>query len=189
MKTAFDVAEHIAQRLDEDGLAYAIGGALALTALAIPRDTKDVDLSIFVPERDLDRAIDALERAGVMVDRADAARSVARIAMFTGRHGRTIVDVFISEHPHTRAMQQRRVQFAAPSGSRLWFLSAEDLAVLKLLYARAKDIGDLERLFAAHPGLDLTYVRSWLSAIVPSGDRRLAILDDLARRFLTDRTT
>jgi hypothetical protein len=184
MKTAFDVAEHIAERLDEDDLPYAIGGALALTALAIPRNTKDVDISIFVPEHELSRAIDALERAGVIVDRADAARSVARIAMFSGRCGRTNVDVFVSEHPHTREMERRRVQFTAPSGRRMWFLAAEDLAVLKLLYARAKDTGDLERLFAAHPDLDSAYVRRWISAMVPAGDRRITTLDDLERRFV-----
>ena len=184
MKTAFEVAEHIAARLDEAGLAYAIGGALALTAFAIPRDTKDVDLSIFVPERSLDSAIDALERAGVMIDRAEASRSVSRIAMFTGRHGRTNVDVFISEHPHARAMEARRVQFLGPSGNPLWFVSVEDLVVLKLLYARAKDTGDLERLFAAYPDLDVTYVRRWLTTIAPAGDRRFATLDDLERRFL-----
>ena len=42
---AFELSEHIAARLDEDGLPYAIGGALALTAWSIPRDTKDVDIS------------------------------------------------------------------------------------------------------------------------------------------------
>lgn len=184
MKTAFEVAEHIARRLDEDRLPYAIGGALALTALAIPRDTNDVDLSIFIPEQELPRAIDALERAGVMIDRADAARSVARIAMFTGRCGRTIVDVFISEHPHAFEMERRRVQFVGPTGTPLWFISAEDLAVLKLLYARPKDHGDLERLFAAHPNLDVAYVRRWMTAIAPAGDRRFTMLDELERRFV-----
>jgi hypothetical protein len=180
---AFEVAEHIAQRLDEDGLPYAIGGALALTAWAIPRDTKDVDLSIFVGDELIPRAIDALERAGVMVDRTDAARSVARIGMFTGRAGRTLVDVFINQHPHFVEMSRRRVQVPSPTGQPLWFVTVEDLCVLKLLYARTKDVADLERLFAAQPAMDRGYIRTWISQMVLPGDSRLATLDQLERRF------
>jgi hypothetical protein len=66
-------------------------------------------------------------------------------------------------------------------GASLWFLSPED--VRRLVYARPKDLVDLERLFAARPDLDAAYIESWLARIVPPGDRRLATLADLARRF------
>jgi hypothetical protein len=179
---AFELSQHIAARLDEDKLEYAIGGALALTAWAIPRDTNDVDISVFASEAELPSVIDALERAGVMIDRVDAAKSVRRIGMFTGRGGRTLVDVFMSTHPHFLEMQRRRRRLNYPSGAPLWFLSAEDLCVMKLLYGRTKDIADLERMFPALT-LDLSYVRTWLAKMVPEGDRRLALLDDLERRF------
>lgn len=179
---AFELSAHLATCFDEDGLEYAIGGALALTAWAIPRDTKDVDVSVFAGAERLEQVFAALERAGVMVDRPDAERSVARIGMFTGRSGRTLVDVFVGEHPHFAAMRSRRVQLTYPSGQRLWFLSAEDLCILKLLYGRTKDIADLERMFAAIPALDLAYVRSWLSQL-PAAPKKLLVLEDLERRF------
>ncbi len=179
---AFELSQHIAARLEEDGLEYAIGGALALTAWAIPRDTHDVDISVFASEPELPRVIDALERAGVMLDRVDAAKSVSRIGMFTGRAGRTLVDVFMSTHPHFLEMQRRRRRLSYPSGDPLWFLSAEDLCVMKLIYGRTKDIADLERMFPALT-LDLSYVRTWLLKMVPDGDRRVSLLDDLERRF------
>lgn len=103
--SALQVAEHIARCLDEDGLDYAIGGALALTVHALPRDTADVDIS------------------------------------------------------------------------------AEDLCVTKLWFARPKDVADLEHVFAAHPELDVEYVRSWLVQLAAPGDRRFSLLDDLQRRF------
>jgi hypothetical protein len=68
-------------------------------------------------------------------------------------------------------------------GGRLWFLSAEDLCLHKLIYGRPKDIIDLERLIAVRPNIDLAYVRSWMTRMVPAGDRRFAALDDLERRF------
>jgi len=45
--------------------------------------------------------------------------------------------------------------------------------------------GTVERLLAVRAGLDLAYVRSWLVQMVPAGDTRIAVLDDLAARFTT----
>jgi hypothetical protein len=181
--STLELAAHIAHCLDEDKLDYAVGGALALTVHALPRDTADVDISIFVAADQLPRVFDALERAGVMIDRADATRSQERIGMFTGRAGRRLVDVFLHDHPHFADMHRRRVRVRLPSGHEMWFISAEDLCITQLFFGRAKDIADLERVFAAHADLDVAYIRSWLVQMVPVGDRRLALLDDLQARF------
>ena len=176
------LAEHLAARLEEDGFAYAIGGALALTAWSMPRDTKDVDLSVFAPDEELERVFDTFERAGVMVDRVEARKAVSRIGMFSGRSGRTNVDVFISDHPHFQEMKRRRRQHVFPSGNQVWVISAEDLCVMKLLYGRSKDVVDLERMFAIQRDLDLEYIRGWLLKL-PTSNRHVALLDDLIRRF------
>ena len=181
---ALTVARRIADRFDEAGISYGIGGALALAAWGSPRATKDVDLSVFVPQADLPRVFDALERAGVIVDRDEATRGVARIGLFTAQAGRMRVDLFLSEHPHFLEMEKRRQAIPDSSGRSLWFISAEDLTVMKLIYGRDKDIIDLERLFAVRPQLDVVYVRHWLDQMVPAGDRRHVTLEDLARRFL-----
>lgn len=185
--STLQLAEHIARCLEEDGLEYAVGGALALTVHALPRETADVDISIFARDTELSRVFDALERAGVMVDRADAVRSQARIGMFTGRAGKRLVDVFLHAHPHFEAMHGRRVEATTPSGERMWFISAEDLCITKLWFGRPKDVADLEHVFAAHPDLDVAYVRSWLTQMLPAGDRRMSMLDDLERRFAQQR--
>jgi hypothetical protein len=181
---ALAVARGIAERLDEDGLPYGIGGALALGAWGAPRATKDVDITIFVVEAELPRAFAALERAGVMIDRAGATRDVAQIGMFKGRAGRMFVDVFVTGHPQYEAMRQRCVAIDDPvSGRTLSFISAEDLCLHKLLYGRPKDLIDLEQLVARRPSMDLAYVRGWLQQMVPVGDARLGVLDDLETRF------
>lgn len=182
MNSAHQVALRIAKCLDEDGIEYGIGGALALGALGAPRATKDVDITIFLPEAQLPRAFDALERAGLLLDRAAATRDVARIGLFKARAGKMIVDVFQSGHPQYDEMKSRRISLEA-FGERLWFISAEDLCLHKLIYGRPKDLIDLERLIAVRPTMDLAYVRSWMARMIPAGDRRFAALDDLERRF------
>lgn len=178
-----EVARRIAECLVEDGLPYAIGGALALGVWGAPRATVDVDVSVFVVDDELPRVLDAFERAGVMVDRDEAARNVARIGLFKGRLGRTVVDVFMSQHPQYAEMHRRSQLVRDSDGRELCFISAEDLCIHKLIYGRAKDVTDLERLIAAHPTMDLVYVRRWLEQMIPSGDRRFAVLEDLEHRF------
>jgi hypothetical protein len=182
---ALKVARRIAERLDEDGIAYGIGGALALGAWGAPRSTKDVDMTVFIPESELPRCLDALERAGIMIDRSGAARDVARIGMFKGRAGRILVDVFLMGHPQYDDMKLRCVAFDDDAGGKLSFISAEDLCLHKLIFGRPKDVIDLEQLLSHRPSLDLAYVRHWLTRMVPAGDPRLALLDDLERRFVT----
>lgn len=66
---AGEAAKRIARLLEQDGIEYAIGGALALGVWGAPRGTKDVDLSVFVTPDDFARVADVFERAGVMFDR------------------------------------------------------------------------------------------------------------------------
>lgn len=180
MMNAASAARQIVDCFDEDRIPYAIGGAIALGALGAPRATKDVDISAFVPLSELGRVLDSLERAGVMLDRAAATMDAERIGLVKGRLGRIIIDVFVSEHPQYGEMARRRVAIDS-----IWFLSAEDLCLHKLIYGRPKDIIDLERLLAVRPSTDLAYVRKWLGDMVPEGDRRFAVLDDLEARFLS----
>jgi hypothetical protein len=181
---AYESARHIGRCFDDDQIEYAIGGALALGVWGAPRATIDVDISAFVPRAELARVLDSLERAGVLIRRADAARDVERVGFFKGRLGRVVVDVFLSEHPQYLAMQKRVHRFTDLEGWTLSVISPEDLCIHKLLFGRDKDVADLERLLATRE-LDLRYIRTWLTQMVPAGDRRIAVLDDLERRFAT----
>jgi hypothetical protein len=142
---------------------------------------EDVDMTIFVQEGELERAFDALERAGIMLDRARAVRDVARIGMFKGHAGRILVDVFITGHPQYEAMKHRCSVIDDPGVGKLSFISPEDLCIHKLLYGRDKDVIDLRELIARRLDLDFAYVRGWLTKMVPAGDRRLALLEELER--------
>jgi hypothetical protein len=178
------LASRIAASFEESAIPYAIGGALALGVWGAQRATKDVDMSVFVDESELPRVLDALERSGLMVDRAAAATDVRRVGMFKAFGGKTQVDLFLTAHPQYEAMHQRRRAIVeAHSGQSLYFISPEDLSVHKLIFGRDKDVMDLQSLFAAQPDLDLGYVRHWLTQMLPAGDARFAILDDLERRF------
>lgn len=179
------VAAHLAERLDEASIPYAIGGALALAAYGEPRMTGDVDLSVGVTEANLDRLFDALERGGCLFDRVRAQAEVERFSLFRVRCGAVGVDLFVSFHPHHHEALARRVRLADPEGHVLWFLSVEDYAVHKLALFRPKDRMDLELLCAARgASMDWGYVEGWIRRIAPhEPDARHAELAALKQRF------
>ncbi len=176
-----EAAQRLGDVLEEDGVAYAVGGALALGVWGAPRLTKDVDVSLFVAPENFERVVETLERAGLIFDRYQAPKDIARIGLFKARLGGVLIDAFVSAHPHFLEMQRRRVRVDSADGTHLYFITAEDLCVMKLVYGRSKDRADLERLFAVRE-LDVTYIRSWVERM-PVPHERTAWLDDLARRF------
>lgn len=180
--TPLDAARRIAAVLSDDGVRYALGGALALGVWGPSRATKDVDISIFVARDELPRVLDLLERAGVMVNHDDARRGVEAMGLFNGRLGGVVVDVFLSEHPQYAEMARRARSVSDQSGQMLWFISPEDLCLHKLIFGRPKDVIDLEAMLSGRT-IDFDYVAGWLDKMTPAEDQRRAVLADLRRRF------
>ena len=93
----------------------------------------------------------------------------------------TPLDLFFSYDALHDACSERRRQVAFP-GERLAILSAEDLAIFKVLFAREKDWRDLrELLFAQGERFDTGYALGWLERILAPEDERLARFRTLLR--------
>lgn len=64
------------------------------------------------------------------------------------------------------------------------FLSAEAIAVFKMLFFRIKDLGDLAQLVAVRgDALDRGYVRRWLVDMMGEDDERVRRWDEIVARF------
>ncbi|MCC6640365.1 MAG: hypothetical protein IT386_04265 [Deltaproteobacteria bacterium] len=171
-----DAALCIASALESRGIGYAIGGALAYGLWAVPRATIDVDVNIFVGEPGLSNVIDLLRTLGVRIDAEEARRQNEREGMLVGRWGLYRIDVFTPSIDFSWEAERTRVRHEI-AGRFAWFLSAEAISVFKLLFFRAKDIGDIERLVALRPELDRTYIREQIVAMMGEGDERVAEWD------------
>ncbi len=183
--TATVAARALADVLEREGVPYAIGGAIALGLHAPPRATNDVDLNIFLDADEAGPGLDALESAGCCFDRQAAVASARAIGEFKASWHGLRVDVFVSSiELHRKAKD--RVRTAILGGRTLKVLSPEDLAVLKMLYFRPKDILDIELLVAFARGtLDLGSIRGDLVAEVGDDDPRVERWDGIVREFGT----
>jgi hypothetical protein len=164
-------------------LPYAIGGALALAIAGVPRGTADVDVNVFVGEDRMPEVIDALQRLGVEVDVTAATARAQCDGMFVGRWDGMRIDVFLPSIPFAEEAGLTRIRVTDDTGWSGWFLSAEAIAVFKLLFFRGKDRVDLERLVAVRTELDRGYVRRWIVDMMGEGDERVRQWDALVASF------
>lgn len=175
------LARRLADVLEARGIPYAIGGSLSLATWGYARATVDVDLDVFVSHDALDPVFDALIAAGCHLDR-EACRSSARDrGDFRATLDGMRVDVFVPSFP-LYGSARARIRQGQLRGAPAWFLSAEDLATFKMLFFRAKDLLDVERLLAVRgEEFDHAYVRAWLVQLVGVDDDRIIKWDALVR--------
>ena len=166
------VVEALRSVLHASDVPYAFGGAIALSAWSEPRATADVDVVLWLdPEREIERTIALIQRAGVEFDETVARASAAHRGMFIGRIGRTRVDVFVPSIPFYEEAERRRVETAI-GGKPAFVHSAEVLAVFKLLFFRPKDLIDIERMLRVQgERFDRAFVRDSVLTMLGPDDR------------------
>lgn len=174
-----EVARLVADSLTQAGVAHAIGGALAYAYWGVPRATRDVDVNLFVTAANMGPALDALHQAGLEFDTATVMASAADRGDAKVYCGDVRVDLFVNSIPFHDEAAKRVV--SVPLGPRpALILSAEDLAVFKLLFFRSKDTVDLERMLALRrDSFDIRYVRHWVVDTVGEDDERVRYWDRL----------
>jgi hypothetical protein len=182
--TAFEVAAVLAAALDDAGIPYAIGGAIAWGIWADPRGTHDVDLNLFVEHEGLERALDVLSAAGLEVDRAAARVAEREGSVIIARYRGMRVGLFTPSIPFAWEAEHTRRRVRGPERE-AFYLSAEATAVFKLLFFRAEDVLDLEKLVAVQRGaLDHAYVRRWVVDMMGEGDERVVAWDRIVATYV-----
>lgn len=185
MSAPFDplaAALALATALEARGVDYAIGGALALSMWSEPRMTSDVVINVFVEPDQLDPVFDAIEAVGATVERVLARRQAEDRGMFIARWpSRHPLDVFTPSIEFSYEAARTRVRRRIDERE-AWFLSAEGIAVFKLLFFRGKDRVDVERLVQVRPQLDRAYIRRRLVDDLGEDDERVTFWDEVVAR-------
>ena len=181
--TLVDLVLELHDHLVAAGVAHAFGGALALSYVAEPRGTVDVDINIF-PSGDLDEALETFAELGLHPE-LDQSQWLPIAGIRLRRISDPFpVDVFPPLDAERYAEIERRCvhQPFGRESCLLPFLSAEDLTVFKLSFGRDKDWVDIRNICRARPDLDVDYIESQLIALRgPHMHPRLARLRRLLR--------
>lgn len=166
MLDELSVLKLVTARLETAGLAYMVTGSVAVSLYAEPRMTRDVDLVVELFPGDADRLV-AMFGAEFACDAGRIRDAIAHRSMFNLIHTAAVVkiDIIVRKDTAYREEEFRRRRLAQIDGTDMWVVSAEDLILSKLDWARASrsevQLGDVRNIIASQPALDWPYLEGW----------------------------
>jgi predicted nucleotidyltransferase len=181
MKSILDVAEEMTAIMNRMKVDYAFLGGLAVRLHGLPRQTFDVDLAaLLVRDRLAEFYLLAEQHHYIVPDHQksgwiDSVQGLAVVKLQLHVDDQVIdIDIFLVETPFFQSLIQRR-QFLKANGFSAWFVSPEDLILLKLFAGRRKDFVDVGDILLIQGQLDETYMRQWARefGILPELERAL----------------
>lgn len=164
------------------GWDFCFIGGLALQRWSEPRETVDVDLTLFAGFGEEQRFSDVLlDHLEARISDAAAFAQERRVLLLRSSNG-VGLDVALAALPYEALVIQRSSYFDYPPGIPLRTCSAEDLIVLKAFAGRGQDWADIERTIVRQTGkLDWHYIHKQLRPLAELKDAP-EILDQLEAR-------
>ena len=157
----------LAAVFDRLQVPYAVMGGLAVRIYGIPRATYDLDFTVAIDRNRLPDLYRSLDDEGYTVPEAYlsgwvdevSGMPLVKVRLYAAEKG-VDVDVFLAESPYQRELISRR-RMEDVEGASVWFVSPEDLILLKLIARRPRDISDVTDILFTQGQLDEAYMRRW----------------------------
>ena len=173
MLDEFSVLGLVTSRLAGAGIAYMVTGSVAVSLYAEPRMTRDVDVVVELQPADDARILD-LFGVEFSCDPDRIRDAIARRSMFNLIHTEAVVkdDLIVRKDTPYREEEFRRRRLADIERYGMWVVSAEDLILSKLDWARGSrselQLRDVRNVVSAQPGLDWAYLERWAERLALS---------------------
>ena len=182
MNDIIQAAAELQQVCQSEDWQFCFIGGLALQRWSEPRETVDVDLSLFAGFGDEQQFTDILlKHFTARISDAAAFARERRVLLLRSSKG-VGLDVALAALPYEALVIERSSYFDYPPGIPLRTCSAEDLIVLKAFAGRGQDWVDVERMIVRQTGkLDWDYIREQLRPLAELKDAP-QILDELEAR-------
>ena len=182
MNKVFEAAAELQNVCQSQGWQFCFIGGLALQRWGEPRETVDVDLSLFAgfgQEQHFSEAL--LKHFEPRISNAVDFAQQRRVLLLRSSKG-VGLDVALAALPYEELVIQRSSNFDYPPGISLRTCSAEDLIVLKAFAGRGQDWADVERVIVRQTGkLEWDYIREQLRPLAELKDSP-GIVDQLEAR-------
>ena len=182
MNKVIEAASELQAVCESEDWQFCFIGGLALQRWSEPRETVDVDLSLYAGFGDEQQFCDVLlEHFEPRISDAAGFARERRVLLLRTKKG-VGLDVALAALPYEALMIERSSYFNYPPGISLRTCSAEDLIVLKAFAGRSQDWVDVERTIVRQTGkLDWKYIREQLRPLAELKDAP-EILDQLEAR-------
>lgn len=178
--TCLSALGQVIEKLDNRGVVI---GGIAVSLLARPRTTLDVDAIILLSTEDVPKLLDIASRYGFKPRISDPVDFAVRSHVVLLRHEPSGISVDISlgmlpfeEEVVSRSTLYHGEHFSIP------LASPEDLVILKAMAYRPQDLLDIRTIVETNPNLDRQYIESHVREFGQSLDMP-GLWEDIAKCF------
>lgn len=162
-QTLMRVLSSLAEWFRDQHVPYAIIEGAAISFLAQPRATQDIDAVTWLDLEDTAEFIESGARFGFFSRISDPIEFVLKSRVLLLQHNQTKIDVDISigALPFEQEMIERATEFTLPELT-VQIATPEDLIITKAVAHRKRDLLDIDNLVSVYPNLDLARIRHWV---------------------------
>jgi hypothetical protein len=168
----------LARFLEERDIPYMVIGGLANAVWGEPRATLDIDVTVWVEDREIAAVVGELTSAFRALD-ADPVAFVGHTRVLPLESGEGVrIDLIFGLLPFEREAIRRACPVAIAGGS-VRFCTAEDLVLMKIISSRDRDQADARAIVLRRLAeLDLGYLEPRIAELAA-----LLARDDIKRRW------
>lgn len=170
MTSELDVLKIIINRLESANIPYMLSGSVAANFYTIPRMTRDIDIVVQVQAPDAER-IYSLFSGEFYVNKDMIRNAVIERSMFNIIHNEGVVkvDFIVRKDSEYRKLEFERRRSILFEGTKISIVSAEDLIISKLYWAKDSmsemQIRDVKNLLKTVSGIDSGYMAKWINTL------------------------
>ena len=170
MSEELEILKIVTQRLNKAHIAYMISGSIAGNYYTVPRMTRDIDIVIELKGEDVDKFV-TLFQSDFYTDKEMIKKEVLQEGIFNLIHNQYIIkiDFIIRKGSEFQNAAFSRRKKALIENTPMWFISAEDLILAKLHWAKDShsemQLKDVRNLIETVDNLDLKYIENWISGL------------------------
>ncbi len=168
------VLKLVARGLDKAGIGYMVIGGQAVLLYGEPRLTRDIDISVALDARALDRLLAVtrhLELRPMVEDPPAFVRETNVLPVADAPSGIRIDFIFSFTSYESGAIA--RAVTREMKGLPVRYAAIEDVIIHKLFSGRARDMEDIRGILRRRYTIDNTYLEHWLPSFSEAGNRNL----------------
>lgn len=141
-----------------------ISGSVAMNYYAVPRMTRDIDIVVELNPEDGDKFIRLFQK-DFYIDEEMVEKSIKKKSLFNIIHNKYVfkIDFIVKGKSKFHDISLSRRKKVLIDDNLMWFISAEDLILAKLLWAKESyselQLSDIKNLFEGVLSLDKRYIK------------------------------
>ena len=153
----------VSLQLRKDSIPYMVIGGQAVLLYGEPRLTRDIDITLGVGVRELNKLKETISSLGlkILVERDEEFVERNMVLPTLDEKSGIRVDFIFSFSPYERQAIERAKDIKL-GRSLVRFASLEDVVIHKVIAGRARDLEDIKSILLKNQKYDSDYIEKWL---------------------------